>query len=41
MTGGPIKRKLFSLKKEMTFIQDVAPAHTSKATVVSKEFAKL
>ena len=32
MTGGPIKRKLFSSKKEMTFVQDGASAHTSKAT---------
>lgn len=32
VTGGPIERKLFSSKKEMTFVQDGAPAHTSKAT---------
>ena len=32
VTGGPIERKLFSSKKEMTFAQDGAPAHTSKAT---------
>ena len=32
LTGGPIERKLFSSKKEMTFVQDGAPAHTSKAT---------
>ena len=31
MTGGPIERKLFSSRKEMTFVQDGAPAHTSKA----------
>ena len=32
VTGGPIERKLFSSKKEMTFIQDGAPVYTSKAT---------
>jgi len=32
VTGGPIEGKLFSSKKEMTFAQDVALAHTSKAT---------
>ena len=32
VTGGPIERKLFSTKKDMTFVQDGAPAHTSKAT---------
>ena len=32
VTGGSIERKLFSSKKEMTFVQDGAPAHTSKAT---------
>ena len=32
VTVGPIVRKLFSSKKEMTFVQDRAPAHTSKAT---------
>ena len=32
MTGGLIERKLFSSKKEMTFVQDRASAHTSKAT---------
>ena len=32
VTGGPIDRKLFSLKKEMRFVQDEAPDHTSKAT---------
>lgn len=31
-TGGPIERKLFSSKKEMTFIQDGAMAHNSKTT---------
>jgi len=33
VTGGPIERKLFSSKKEMTFVQDRASAHTSKATL--------
>ena len=32
VTGGPIERKLFSSKKEMTFAQDGAQAHTLKAT---------
>ena len=32
VTGAPIERKLFSTKKEMTFVQDGAPAHISKAT---------
>ena len=32
VTGGPIERKLFSSKKEMTFVQDGALAHTSKAS---------
>ena len=32
VTGGPIERKLFSSKKETTFIQDGAPVYTSKAT---------
>jgi len=32
VTGGLIERKLFSSKQEMTFIQDGAPAYTSKAT---------
>ena len=32
VTGGPIEGKLFSSKKEMTFVQDGAPAHTSKAS---------
>ena len=32
VTCGPIERKLLSSKKEMTFVQDEAPAHTSKAT---------
>ena len=32
MTGGPIQTKFFSSKKEVTFVQDGAPAHTSKAT---------
>ena len=43
VTGDPIERKLFSSKKEMTFVQDGAPAHTSKGNsdMVSKEFAKL
>ena len=31
-TGGLIERKLFISKKEMTFVQDGAPAHTSEAT---------
>ena len=31
VTGGPIEWKLFSSKREMTFVQG-APAHTSKAT---------
>jgi len=32
VTGGPIERKLFSSKKDMTFVQDGAPAPSSKAT---------
>ena len=32
VTVGPIERKLFSSKKEMTFAQDGAQAYTSKAT---------
>ena len=32
VTGGAIERKLFSSKKEMTFVQDGAPAHNSKAS---------
>ena len=32
VTGSPIERKLFSSKKEMTFVQDGALAHTSKAS---------
>ena len=32
VTGGPIERELFSSKKDMTFIQDGALTHTSKAT---------
>ena len=32
VTGGPIERNLFRSKKEMTFVQDGAPAHTSKAS---------
>ena len=32
VTGGPIERKFISSKKEMTFVQDGAPAHTSKAS---------
>ena len=30
VTGGPTERKLFSSKKAMTFVQDGAPAYTSK-----------
>ena len=32
VTGVPIERKLYSSKKETTFVQDGEPAHTSKAT---------
>ena len=32
VTGGPTERKLFSSKKAMTFVQNGAPAHTSKVT---------
>ena len=32
VTGGPIERKLFGSKKETTFIQDGALAHTLKPT---------
>jgi len=32
VTGGPMERKLFSSKKEMAFVQDRAPAPSSKAT---------
>ena len=32
VTGGPTERKLFSLNKEMKFVQDGARIHTSKAT---------
>ena len=31
VTGGPTERKLFRSKKAMTFVQDGAPAHFSKA----------
>ena len=31
ITSGPTERKLFSSKKAMTFVQDGAPARTSKA----------
>ena len=30
VAGGPTERKLFSSKKAITFVQDGAPAHTSK-----------
>ena len=30
VTDGPTKRQLFSSKKAMAFVQDRAPAHTSK-----------
>ena len=32
VTGGPIERKLFSSKKEMTFVRKGATVHTSKET---------
>ena len=31
-TEEPVKRKLFTIKSSMTFIQDGTPAHTAKAT---------
>lgn len=43
VSGGPIERKLFSSKKEITFVQDGGLAHNSKATQTccQKKFAKL
>ena len=40
VTGGPIERKVFSSKKEMTFVQD-GTHFKGNSDMVSKEFAKL